>query len=164
MHFYIVSELQGEVHMSTKSPSKRKAIPVQKETKPANREKSVRSLEELVGSEVYRTWVTMLKKLVPDGRTHRLAPLVAAMLRYALLMAEDKRSNAMDENSLVMTFLYSTETSESSEVKGLLHDVVSRLFKDARVEFNRTSSRGHHYSIADEAYEEYIHWYSRPWE
>ena len=150
--------------MNTKSSPKRKAKPTQQKAKPAKRGKSGRSLEELVGLEVYQTWVAMLKTLVPDGRTHRLSSLVAAMLQYASLMAEDKRSNDMDENSLAMSFLRSTETSESSEVKELLHDVVSRLFKDARVEFNRTSSRGHHYSIADEAYEEYIHWYSRPWE
>ena len=35
----------------------------------------------------------MLATLVPDGRTHRIAPLVAAMLQYALAMADEKRDD-----------------------------------------------------------------------
>ena len=40
-------------------------------------------LREIVGDSVYDVWVAMLKKLVPDGRTHRLSVLVASMLAYA---------------------------------------------------------------------------------
>jgi len=46
---------------------------------PAKPKKSARSLVTVVGPEVYGSWVSMLRVLVPDGRTHRLAPLVAAM-------------------------------------------------------------------------------------
>jgi len=106
----------------------------------------------------------MLHALVPDGRTHRLAPLVAAMLQYALVRAQDMPDDDTDENSIVQSLLDSTEASDPSEVKELLHDAVTRLFKDARVEYRRTSSRGDPYSIVDDAYEEYIHWYDMPWE
>ena len=49
------------------------------------------SLQAVVGQLKYATWVDMLRRLVPDGRTHRLAPLVAGMLQYATLLANDSR-------------------------------------------------------------------------
>lgn len=45
------------------------------------------SLQAVVGAQTYATWVDMLRRLVPDGRTHRLAPLVAGMRQYATLVA-----------------------------------------------------------------------------
>lgn len=41
-----------------------------------------RSLDAVVGPDTYSVWVNMLRALVPQGRTHRLAPLVAGMLQY----------------------------------------------------------------------------------
>lgn len=49
-------------------------------------------------------------------------------------------------------------------MKARLHDVVTKLFKDSAVGFQRASSRGISCSIADDAYEEYLHWSDRPWE
>ena len=48
-------------------------------------------LREIVGEDVYDVWVAMLKKLVPDGRTHRLSVLVASMLAYASDVAWSNR-------------------------------------------------------------------------
>ncbi len=152
--------------MPTKSSPKRKSKPASQKTKieTGKQKKSARSLEEVVGPEVYRTWVGMLGALVPGGRTHRLGPLVAAMLQYAYSMAEDKRDEATDENSIIQSLLASTEAFEASEVRALLHDAVTRLFEDAGVEYGRISARGDSYSIVDGAYEEYIHWFDMPWE
>jgi hypothetical protein len=152
--------------MPTKSSPKRKSksAPQKAKAETGKRQKSARSLEEVVGPEVYRTWVGMLGMLVPGGRTHRLGPLLAAMLQYAYSVAEDKRDEDTDENSIVQSLLDSTEVFEASEVRALLHDAVTRLFEDAGVEYGRISARGDSYSIVDEAYEEYIHWFDMPWE
>lgn len=48
-------------------------------------------LKEVVGNEVYNVWLKMHKKLVPDGRTHRLSVLVASMLAYASSIAWSSR-------------------------------------------------------------------------
>ncbi len=151
--------------MTTKVSAKRKAKPASPKTKTATgkRKKSARSLEPVVGPEVYGAWVSMLGALIPGGRTHRLSLLVASMLQYAYGVAEDKRDDA-DDNSVVQALLDSTEVSDPSEVKALLHDVVAQLFKDAGVEYQRRSARGYAYSIADDAYAEYIHWFDMPWE
>jgi len=133
-----------------------KAAPVKPKT-------SSQSLESVVGPEVYGSWVSMLRVLVPDGRTHRLAPLVAAMLQYACAVAGEN-PNDTDEHSIAQALLDSTEVFDPEEVEKLLHEAVTRLFKDAGVQFERTSARGQDYSVVETAYDEYIHWYYMPWE
>jgi hypothetical protein len=140
-------------------PSKRS-----KQTKTAPSKPIGRSLETVVGAEMYRTWVNMLRVLVPDGRTYRLAPLVAAMLQYAVSIAEPIQDDEMDEQSLVRSLRDSYEVGDPSEVKELLGDAVDRLFHDAKVKPQRVSARGVSYSIAEDAYSEYIHWDDMPWE
>ena len=126
--------------------------------------KRKRSLQDVVGQETYSVWVKMLRTLVPDGRTHRLAPLVAGMLQYASTIAEGESGEEPDDDSVMQSLLDSTEAFEPEEVKRLLDDVVARLFKDAGVSYKRTSARGEDYSIADSIYYEYIHWFDMPWE
>ena len=155
--------------MKKQTISKPKAKPSTPKTKDSRPKPRARSLEDVVGPNVYKTWVdtkdfAFVHVLVPDGRTHRLAPLVAAMLQYALALAENMRDADEDENSVAASLLATTEVGDSSEVKALLHDAVTKLFKDARVGFQRTSARGVSYSIADDAYEEYLHWDFKPWE
>jgi len=126
--------------------------------------KRKRSLQDVVGEQTYSVWVNMLRILVPDGRTHRLAPLVAGMLQYALAVSEEESGDEPDDDSVAQSLLDSTEAVEEDEVEKLLHDVVSRLFKDAGVSYKRTSAGGEDYSIADSIYDEYIHWFDMPWE
>jgi|GEM_PF-3276941 len=93
------------------------------------------NLEEVVGRDVYQTWVDMLRRLVPDGRTQRLAPLIAAMLQYALAVAGERGIADEDDHSVAASLLETTEVSDASEVKARLHGVVTKLFKDAGVGF-----------------------------
>ena len=94
--------------MSAKTISKTKTTSLalaKRKAQTVSDKKGSGSLQEVVGEEVYRTWVSMLRELVPDGRTHRLALLVAAMLQYALVMAQEKRDEEMDETSLIYSLL-----------------------------------------------------------
>lgn len=145
---------------------KRKSQPPRSKAKAkmAKPKKTSRSLRDVVGPLVYQTWVDMLRALVPEGRTHRLAPLVAAMLQYAFSMAQEGSEADTDENSVSQSLMDSAEAFEPEDVKAVLHDVVVRLFKDADVAFTRTSARGEQYSIVDDAYAEYIHWFDMPWD
>ena len=135
--------------------TKKKAKAVVKETG--------RSFSAVVGADTYEVWVRMLRKLVPDGRTHRLAVMLAGMLQYAAVVAADN-GNEEDEGSLAASLLEATEVSDPSEVKDLIHDAVVQLFKDAKVRFERTNARGDKYSLAEDSYEEFIHWFDMPWE
>jgi hypothetical protein len=102
----------------------------------------------------------MLRALVPGGRTHRLSVVVAGMLQYALESAD---SDA-EESSVAKSLIESAETNGLDEIKSLLHDVVSQLFKNAGVTYERTAKSGEHYSIADEVYDEYVRWFDYPWD
>ena len=121
---------------------------------------STQSLRQVVGSVKYTTWVDMLRRLVPDGRTHRLAPLVAGMLQYATLLANDMN----DENMIGQQLQEAAEAYDPEEAKPLLLPVIDQLFADAGVSYQRTNARGRGYSIADEIIYEYVQWYDMPWE
>lgn len=82
------------------------------------------------------------------------------MLQYALEVAE---SDA-EEPSVAKSLIDASETSDPDEIKSLLHDVISRLFRDAGVEYERISKGGDHYSIADEGYNEFSTWFDYPWD
>jgi hypothetical protein len=122
------------------------------------------SLEEIVGKETYTVWVEMLRQLVPDGRTHRLAPLVAAMLQYASTLAYEKNGGDPEEGSAAQLLLEASEAYDPEEAVELLSELVQGLFEEAGVKFRRTSSRGDDYSIIDSAVYEFIHWHDMPWE
>ena len=126
--------------------------------------KSKRSLQDVVGKETYDVWVDMLRELVPDGRTHRLSVVVAGMLEYAVGKSALIKHRNEEEHSVAMSLIDASEAGYPEHIKGLIHDVVDRLFKDAGVEYERVSKRGDHYSIADEIYNEFSGWYDYPWD
>jgi hypothetical protein len=89
--------------------------------------------------------------------------MLAGMLHYAAAIATAAKQNKK-EHSLAASLIEATEASDLSEVEDLIHDAVVQLFKDANLRFERTSARGTKYSLTEEAYEEFIHWYDMPWE
>jgi len=125
--------------------------------------KSKSSLKEIVGNKVYSIWVDMLHRLVPDGRTHRLAPTIASMLQYALDVAYEKYGNEPEEETIAYSLLIAQETDSANAIK-LLLPIVEELCKDAHVKSKRRSVKGIDYSIAEASIQEFIHWYEMPWE
>ncbi len=119
------------------------------------------SLAEIVGNATYQVWTDMLAALGPDGRTHRIAPLVAGMLTYAALCGQDLSA---EKSNLVEAFMQMDEAHDADSVPRALIDATMRLFYDAGVATERTNSRGNQYSVLDNALEEFIHWYDMPWE
>lgn len=121
------------------------------------------TLRAVVGDSVYEVWLNMLQELVPWGRTHRLAPMVAGMLRYATSMAE--QTDEIDtEGSVAWRLIEASETPDPAEAEELLLDLVVTMFKDANVDSERTNARGMPYSVAENAIEEYVCWEYMPWE
>ncbi len=121
------------------------------------------SLKQIVGQKTYSVWVEMLRQLVPEGRTHRLAPLVAGMLQFASDMAYQKYGDNPDEGSAAEVLFMASELYDPAEAEEL-SELVEQLFTDAKVNFERVSARGDEYSIIESAIYEFIHWYDMPWE
>ena len=126
--------------------------------------KHKRSLKTVVGEETYSVWVAMLRDLIPNGRTHRLSVLIAAMLQYAYSVADGKRKKDLNDDSVEQSLLDAGGFGNPEEVEEVIGDVVKQLFKDADVEYQRISKSGERYSIAESVYEEYARWFDMPWE
>lgn len=122
------------------------------------------SLKELVGGKVYSVWVDMLRRLVPEGRTHRLAPTIASMLQYTLEVADEKYGSDPQEGSLAYSLHILSEGVDYDEAKDLFLPIVERLLEDSGVKAKRKSARGAEYSIAEAAMQEFINWHSMSWE
>jgi hypothetical protein len=103
-----------------------------KQTKTTAKEMK-RSFSSVVGADTYEVWVHMLRELIPDGRTHRLAVMVAGMLHYAVGIAAAKKIKEKREGSLALSLLEAGDATEPSHVEDLIHDAVAQLFKDAKV-------------------------------
>lgn len=103
----------------------------------------------------------MLKALVPYGRTHRLSVIVADVMQYAVSVID---ANNADDDPLADALLETTETGDPEDYPDLVHRAFAQLFKDAGVQYKRTSSKGMGYSILEEAFMEYARWEDYPWE
>jgi len=121
-------------------------------------------LKSIVGEPTYSVWVKMLSSLVPDGRTHRLAPLIAGMLQYASVVAYEKFKDSPPEGSIAECLIFASEMEESEEARALLAQGVETLFRDAKVNYRRVSRRGGDYNIVDQVILEFLHWGDMPWE
>lgn len=128
------------------------------------KKKEETTLQSIVGKSTYSVWIKMLSSLVPDGRTHRLAPLIAGMLQYASAVAREKFKDSPPEGSIAECLIFSSEMEEHEEAKALLTEGVETLFRDAKVSYRRVSRRGGEYDIVDQAIIEFLHWDDMPWE
>ncbi len=123
------------------------------------KERTPEGLEQVVGQPVYSVWVDMLRRLVPDGRTHRLATTIAAMLQYTAEQSGDEPEEGTVAYALALAYDADYDGAEEA-----LLPIVEKLFDDAKVKFRRTSAAGEHYSIAQEAVHEFVDWFNMPWE
>lgn len=129
-----------------------------------NRGRESASLESVVGAVTYGVWVDMLKRLVPGGRTHRLAPLAAGMLQYAADRASQRSRGAPREGSVASALLSAIEETDAGGDVTYLAEIVEQLFRDAGVKSIRSNRRGDRYSLVDAAIAEFVRWDSMPWE
>ena len=116
------------------------------------------SFEPFVSPETYGVWVKMLKTLVPHGRTHRLAVVVAGMIQHTANMVYERDPELYEQ---LFDF---TDYDHYDVGSRQLIPYVEKLFKDAKVKSRRTNSRGETYSIVESALMEHERWDYMPWE
>ncbi len=123
-----------------------------------------RSFSSVVGPQPYSTFVDMLRALVPDGRTHRLAVVVAGMLQHAARIARKRWRGRPPQGSVAASLLRAEEEPDPDFVRDEIGDALKRLFRDSGVLSDRVSARGESYSILDAAIQEFVCWENMPWE
>ena len=122
------------------------------------------TLQSVVGTATYEVWKNMLEHLIPQGRTHRIAPIIAGMLRYATIVALEKDKEERDSETVANNLQIADELNNFEEIKMLLFEPLQKLFDDSNTRHERTDHRGDQYSILDSAIHEYMNWYEMPWE
>jgi hypothetical protein len=120
------------------------------------------SLKSVVGDTTYGVWLDMLKVLVPGGRTHRLAPIVAGMLRYAAEQSAKNARRHLPARALADALIALDEGDDDSA--SLVTIAVQRLFHDAGVRATRHSRSGAQYSVVETSVHEFQRWDAMPWE
>jgi hypothetical protein len=86
------------------------------------------------------------------------------MLQYALELATEKEGSDNPEEGSTAYLLHLLSEEADDETKDLFLPIVERLLEDAGVKAKRKSARGVEYSIAETAIQEFVNWYSMPWE
>jgi len=120
-------------------------------------------IKDVVGSKNYSVWLEMLKRLVPNGRTHRLSVVVASMLQVAYEIAQEREESNAKARQLSSIFESASEHDEENGIEPLLK-ITEQVFKDAGVGFKRVNRKGQGYSIAEEAIHQFLNWDAMPWE
>ena len=141
-----------------KKSTTKKSSPKKKKT--GSRKSPYRKdFEAILGKEIYEHWLSMLKTLVPFGRTHRLSVMVAGMLQFAWDKV-DHNDEEIETNKLYAAMEEASQDSESDQ----LAKIIASMFAEAGVKASRTNSRGGGYSIAEDAVREFYCWDMMPWE
>ena len=129
------------------------------------RQGALPSIRTLVGARTYAVWLDMLRRLVPDGRTHRLSILVASFLQYVAQVASEKwGSQQPPEGTAAALLLEALEGGDPEETESTICALAEHLLRDAGVRFQRVNHRGQQYSIAEDAASEFVRWEDMPWE
>lgn len=122
-------------------------------------------LESVVGPDVYCVWVDMLRGLGKDGRTHRLAVVVAAMLQHASVLASEASKRRRGRDAVAgQALLNALQEPEPGGEDEELVEAVVRLFDDAGVAHTRSNRHGDEYSIVSASIDEFVRWFDMPWE
>src|SRR3989304_1375386 len=120
-------------------------------------------IRDVVGSKNYSVWLELLRRIVPDGRTHRLSVVVAGILQVAYELAQEKEESNAKARQLFSIFECACEHDEENGIEPLLK-ITEQIFKDAGVGFKRVNRKGEGYSIAEEAVYQFLNWDAMPWE
>ncbi len=112
--------------------------------------------ESIVGKEMYRCWIKQLKQIAKSGRTHELRVVVAGMLTYTWDVGYES------ETYVIRGLQEIVERYPSNYANGL--KVVKSLLQEAGIDYEKTSSKGYSYSLANESCDSFTRWGNMPWE
>ena len=127
-------------------------------------ERMVDEFKEIVGDQHFSSFLTLLKEIGPDARTHRISVVIASILRFAV----NQLPPECEDGSIAQALLGLDEepylAHEQSDEHEMVFDLVDGLCSEANMMNERESTRGEVYSIAENVILEYAAWYNRPWE
>ena len=124
----------------------------------------LKEFKKIIGNQSYSTFLSLLKEIGPDARTHRISVVIAAMLRFALEKLYREGENGTLCQALVALDKEPYLAAEASEEYERLFELIDEMCREAGLRNRRESATGESYIIAENAIAEYIAWYHMPWE
>ena len=122
----------------------------------------VDEFKEIVGDQHFSSFLTLLKEIGPDARTHRISVVIASILRFAV----NQLPPEIEDGSIAQALLVLDEepnlAHEQSDEHEMVFDLVDGLCSEANMMNERETTRGEGYSIAENVILEYAAWYNRP--
>ena len=125
-------------------------------------ERMVEEFKEIVGDQHFSSFLTLLKEIGPDARTHRISVVIASILRFAVNQLPPECEDGSIAQSLLVLDEEPNLAHEQSDADEMVFDLVDGLCSEANMMNERDSIRGEGYSIAENVILEYAAWYNRP--
>lgn len=126
--------------------------------------KLIDEFKEIIGEQHYLSFLTLLKEIGPDARTHRICVVIASLLRFAV----NQLPAHCEDGSLSQALLTLDEephlAQEQSDEFEMVFGLIDGLCNEAGILNGRESAQGESYSIAENTILEYAAWYNMPWE
>lgn len=127
-------------------------------------ERMVDEFKEIVGDQHFSSFLTLLKEIGPDARTHRISVVIASILRYAVNQLPPECEDGSIAQALLLLDEEPYLAHEQSDEHEMVFDLVDGLCSEANMMNERETTRGEGCSIAENVILEYAAWYNRPWE
>jgi hypothetical protein len=124
----------------------------------------LKEFKKIIGNQSYSIFLSLLKEIGSDARTHRISVVIAAMLRFALNKLDSDWEKGTLCEALVALNEEPSLAAEESEEYELVYELIDELCREAGLSNRRESARGDSYTIAESAIAEYTAWYNMPWE
>ena len=127
-------------------------------------ERMIDEFKEIVGDQHFSSFLSLLKEIGPDARTHRISVVIASVLRFAVNQLPPECEDGSIAQALLVLDEEPNLAHEQSDGYEMVFDLVDGLCSEANMMNERESSRGEVYSIAENVILEYVAWYNRPGE
>ena len=97
---------------------------------------------EIIGEQELRSFLTLLKEIGPDARTHRISVVIASILRFAVNQLPAHCEDGSLAQALITIDQEPYLAHEQSDEYELVFDFIDCLCKEAGMLNQRESARG----------------------
>ena len=127
----------------------------------ALKEDKLDEFRQIIGEELFGSFLKLLTEIGPGSRTHRISVVIAGILIFAL----DKTTDDYKKGSLAEALVVLDEEPYSDGDEYIrVAELIDQMCQKSGMMNYRTTTRDSEHSIAENAIAEYCRWYNMPWE
>ncbi len=127
----------------------------------ALKEDKLDEFRQIIGEELFGSFLKLLTEIGPGSRTHRISVVIAGILIFAL----DKTTDDYKKGSLAEALVVLDEEPYSDGDEYIrVAELIDQMCQKSGMMNYRTTTRDSEHSIAENTIAEYCRWYNMPWE